>query len=101
MISGGAVIHVKSGHGANPYLEIPIPRSIKGWQKNWFYLKNHDSSPLPACTRGGPIPLTSWGEGAARKDLSKIQPLCDCLQHLWQVGLTGIHLLRTFLSHRI
>jgi hypothetical protein len=33
MIFGGAVIHVKSGHEAEPYLEIPIPRSMKGWQK--------------------------------------------------------------------
>jgi hypothetical protein len=30
MIPGHAVIHVKLGHGAGPYLEIPIPRSMKG-----------------------------------------------------------------------
>jgi hypothetical protein len=35
------------------------------------------------------------------KDLSKIQPLCECLQSLWQEGLTGIHLLWTFFSRRI
>jgi hypothetical protein len=33
-ISGGMVIHVKSGHRVDPYLEIPMPRSMKGWQKN-------------------------------------------------------------------
>jgi hypothetical protein len=32
-ISGGAVIHVKSGHGVDPYPGIPMPRSMKGWQK--------------------------------------------------------------------
>jgi hypothetical protein len=32
-ISRGIVIHVKSGHGVYLYLEIPMPRSIKGWQK--------------------------------------------------------------------
>jgi hypothetical protein len=31
IISGGVVIHVKSGHGADPYFEIPMPRSMKGW----------------------------------------------------------------------
>jgi hypothetical protein len=29
-ISRGVVIHVKSGHGVDPYLEIPMPRSMKG-----------------------------------------------------------------------
>jgi hypothetical protein len=33
MTSGGAVIHVKSGHRADPYLEIPMPKSMKGWRK--------------------------------------------------------------------
>jgi hypothetical protein len=26
----GMVIHVKSGYGVDPYLEIPIPRLMKG-----------------------------------------------------------------------
>jgi hypothetical protein len=30
---GGMVTHVKSGHGVDPYLEIPMPRSMKGWRK--------------------------------------------------------------------
>jgi hypothetical protein len=63
-ISGGAVIHVKSGHGEDPYLEIPMPRSVKGWWKKWFYQKNDDSTLLHAFTDGRLIPLISWGEGA-------------------------------------
>jgi hypothetical protein len=59
MTSGGAVIHVKSGHGADPYLEIPMPRSMKGWRKKWFYVKNDESAPLPAFTGDCPIPLAS------------------------------------------
>jgi hypothetical protein len=90
-ISGGAVIHVKSGHGVDPYLEIPIPRSMKGYWKRWFFLKNDDSTPLPAFSDGRPVPLTSWGEGATRKDLSRIQTLCENLQQLWREGLTGVH----------
>jgi hypothetical protein len=31
IISKGMVIHVKAGHGVDPYLEIPMPRSMKGW----------------------------------------------------------------------
>jgi hypothetical protein len=29
-ISGGLVIHVKVGHGVDPYLEIPMPRLMEG-----------------------------------------------------------------------
>jgi hypothetical protein len=53
------VIHVKLGHGVDPYLEIPMPRSMKGWLKKWFYLKNDDSTPLLVFTGGCPVPLPS------------------------------------------
>jgi hypothetical protein len=73
-IYSGAVIHVKSGHKAYPYLQIPMPSSISGWRKKWFYMKNDDFAPLPAFTGGQPIPLTSWGERAAGKDVRKYNP---------------------------
>jgi hypothetical protein len=47
-IFGGVVIHVNAGHAVYPYLEIPMPRSMKGWWKKLFYLKNDYSAPLPA-----------------------------------------------------
>jgi hypothetical protein len=59
MISEDVVIHVKVGHGVDPYLEFPTPRSMKGWQKKWFYLRNDASTLLPAFTVGRPIPLPS------------------------------------------
>jgi hypothetical protein len=101
MIFWGAIIHVKSGHGVDPYLEMPMLKAMKGWRKKWFYLKNDDSAPLLVFTNGQPVPLPSWGEGAAGKDHGKIQPLCEYLQQLWQEGSTEIHLLRTFFSGQI
>jgi hypothetical protein len=100
-ISGGAVIHVKAGHGVDPYLKIPMPRSMNGWRKKWFYLKNDAPSPLPVFTDGCPIPLPSWGEGVASKDLGMLQPFRENLQQLWQDGLTRVHLLQTFFIHWI
>jgi hypothetical protein len=35
-VSEGTVIHVKFEHGANPYFDIPMPRSMKRWQKSGF-----------------------------------------------------------------
>jgi hypothetical protein len=78
-----------------------MPRSMKGWRKKWFYLRTDASALLPAFTSGRPIPLPSWGDGVARKDLSKLQPLSENLQQLRQEGLTGMHLLRIFFSCRI
>jgi hypothetical protein len=57
--SGSVVIHVKLGYREYPYLEIPMPTSMKGWRKKWFYLKNDDSAPLLAFTSGHPVPLAS------------------------------------------
>jgi hypothetical protein len=33
MIVRGTIIYVKSRHRVDPYLEIPMPRSMKGWWK--------------------------------------------------------------------
>jgi hypothetical protein len=101
MIYGGAVIHVKAGHRVDPYLEIPMPISMKGWWKKWFYLTNDISAMLPMFTSGRPIPLPSWGNGVARKDLNNLQPLCKNLQQLRQEELTRMHLLWAFFSHQI
>jgi hypothetical protein len=55
----GVVIHVKVGHRLVPYLEILMPRSMKGWRKKWFHLRNDASVPLPAFTGGRHVPLPS------------------------------------------
>jgi hypothetical protein len=72
----------KSGHGVDPYFNIPIPRSMKGWQKMWFYLRNDADVPLPAFTNHHPIPLPTWGYMVARKVLDKLHPMHEVLQQL-------------------
>jgi hypothetical protein len=76
-ISGGMPIHVESGHGVEPYPKIPMPRSMKGWRKKWFYLRNYASAVLPMFTGSRPVPLPSCGDGVAMKYLDKLQPLCE------------------------
>jgi hypothetical protein len=71
-ISRGSVLHVKSRHGVDLYFDILMPKSMKGWWKKWFYLRNDASTLHPAFTYSCPIPLPSWGNGVARRDLSKL-----------------------------
>jgi hypothetical protein len=54
------------------------------------------SALLHAFTSSHPAPLPSFGDGVARKNLNKLQPLREALQQLRQEGLTKVHLLRTF-----
>jgi hypothetical protein len=46
VVVGGAHIHVKSGHGIDPYFNLPMPESVNGWQKMWFFLRNATAAPL-------------------------------------------------------
>jgi hypothetical protein len=59
IVFGGAVIHVKSRHGVDPYFDIPMSRLMKGWWKKWFYSRNDASTSLPEFTDSRPIPLPS------------------------------------------
>jgi hypothetical protein len=38
-------------------------------------LKNDASAPLLTFFGGRPVPLSTWGDGVARKDLGRLQPL--------------------------
>jgi hypothetical protein len=78
----GMVIHVKSKHGVDPYFNIDMPRSMKGWRKKWFFLRNNASVPLPPFNGSHPVPLPSRGDGVTRRDLGKLQPMHEALQQL-------------------
>jgi hypothetical protein len=48
---------LRCGHRVDPYLEIPMPMLMKGWQKKWFYLNNDAFALLLEFTDRHPIPL--------------------------------------------
>jgi hypothetical protein len=90
MTTGDAVIHVKSGHRADPYLEIPMPRSMKGWRKKWFYLKNDDFAPLPVFTIGRSVPLASWRKGWLGRTLARYNPYVSTFSSCGMRGRPGL-----------
>jgi hypothetical protein len=74
-ISGGGgcvVIHIMSGQGVNSYFDIHMPKSINGWQKQWFYLRNDADALLPVFTGNRPTPHHNWRYGVAKNDLDKL-----------------------------
>jgi hypothetical protein len=64
-------MHAKSGHGVDPYFNIPMPKSIKRLWKKWFYLRNDTDMPLLVFTGNHPISQPNWGHMVAKKDLGK------------------------------
>jgi hypothetical protein len=73
-VSSTEVVHVKSGHAVDPYFDIPMPRSMEGWRKMWFYLRNDASAPLLVFTGSHPVPLPSWGDGVLRRASTSCSP---------------------------
>jgi hypothetical protein len=83
--SGGAVIHVKLGHGVDPYLEILIPGSIKGGEE-MVLPKKMMIPPLSVFTGGHTVPLPSRGEGQLGRTLATDQP---CVSTFSSYGRRG------------
>jgi hypothetical protein len=81
-VSRVTFIHVKSRHGVDPYLKIPMPRLMKRWRNKWFYLRNDASAPLPVFTSSRSFPLPSWGmEWLGRTSASctpRVRPFSSC-----------------------
>jgi hypothetical protein len=93
VVSGGMDIHVKSRHDVDPYFDLPMPRFVKRWHITWFFLRNDVAAPLPVLMGNCPVPHPNWEYKVAKKDLHKLQPLCELVQQLQQEGLTNVHLL--------
>jgi hypothetical protein len=55
-ILGVMVVHINSGHAIEPYFDIPMLKSMKGWWKKWFYSRNNVDSTFPVFTGNRPIP---------------------------------------------
>jgi hypothetical protein len=54
-ISGAVVIHARFRQGANPYFDIPMPKLMKEWQKEWFYVRNDADVLLPTLIGNHPV----------------------------------------------
>jgi hypothetical protein len=81
-VFGGVDIHVKSGHGVDPFFDLPMHRSMNRWWKMWFFLRNDAAAPLPVLIGNHPIPQPNCEYEVAKMDLNKLQPLREVVQQL-------------------
>jgi hypothetical protein len=63
--------------------------SNKGWQRQWFYLRNDDGRLPPFSQRVVTAAGSNWRWGATREKQEKLQPLLEALQRLRDGGLTA------------
>jgi hypothetical protein len=60
MVLGGVKIQVKSGHGIDPYIDLPMYESTHRWWKIWFFLRNDVAALLHLFMGNRPVPQPNW-----------------------------------------
>jgi hypothetical protein len=83
---GSVDIFIISGHRVDPYLRLPMPGPPDEWQKVWFFLRNDVYTLLPMFTGSHLVPQPNWWYSVAKKDLHRLQPLCEVVQRLLPGG---------------
>jgi hypothetical protein len=97
-ILGGADIYVKSEYGVNPDFHLPMSKSMDGWRKVWFFLRNNTDVPLTVFMGSCPVPNptrgTEWPGGTS----TSYNSCARSFNSYGQRGLTGVNLMQTFFS---
>jgi hypothetical protein len=94
-------LFIRSGSGVDPYFRLLMSDPQVGWKKVWFFLMNDIDALHPVVTCSCPVPQPKWGYGVAQRDIRRLQPLRDFVQHMLRSGLMGVDLLWTFVGRRI
>jgi hypothetical protein len=58
-------IFIRSNHGFDPYIHLPVTGPPDGWRIVWFFLRNDVGAPLPVCTGSRLVSQPCWGYGVA------------------------------------
>ena len=86
--AGGCTLQLRPGR-AQQYIPASLVSSNKGWQNQWFYLRNNDGMLPPFSQRLVTAAGTNWSWGATRKRQEKLQPIMQALQKLRDASLTA------------
>jgi hypothetical protein len=100
MRAGGCILRLRQAR-AQQYILAILASSNKGWQRQWFYLRN-DEGRLPSFSqRVVTTADTNWRYGAPRERQKNLQPLLAALQELWDGGLTAAGVVAAIHHRRV
>jgi hypothetical protein len=71
---GGCTLQLRSGR-AQQYIPASLVSSNKGWQNQWFYLRNDGGMLPPFSQRVVTAAGNNWRWGATRENQEKLQPI--------------------------
>jgi hypothetical protein len=80
-------------------MAITTMKSNKGWHSWWFYIKNHDTAPLPLFTgRTIMVAPLVWSWWHVDKERKRLTLLLGTIVHLKGHGLYGTSVIRAYYS---
>jgi hypothetical protein len=83
------------------YIPAILVSSNKGWQRRWFYLRNHDGRLPSFSQRVVTAAGSNWRWGPTREKHEKLQPLLEALQRLRDGGLTAAGVVAAIHRRRV
>jgi hypothetical protein len=98
--AGGCTLQLRPGL-MQQYIHATLVSSNKGWQRQWFYLRNDDGRLPSFSQRVVTVVGTNWRWGATREKQEKLQPLLDALQKLRDDGLTAAGVVAVIHRRRV
>jgi hypothetical protein len=98
--AGGCTLQLRPGR-LQQYIPATLVSSNKGWQRQWFYLRNDDERLPSFSQRVVTATGTNWRWGATREKQEKLQPLLDALQKLRDDGLTAAGVVAAIHRRRV
>jgi hypothetical protein len=98
--AGGCTLQLRPGR-AQLYIPAILVSSNKGWQRQWFYLRNNDGRLPSFSQRVVTATGSNWRWGATRKKQEKLHPLLEALQRLRDGGLTAAGVVAAIHRRRV
>jgi hypothetical protein len=98
--AGGCILPLRQAR-AQLYIPAILASSNKGWQRQWFYLRNDDGRLPSFSQRVVTTSGTNWRYGAPRERQKNLQPLLEALQLLRNGGLTAAGVVAAIHRRRV
>ena len=76
--AGGCILQLRQAR-AQQYIPAILVSSNKGWQRQWFYLRNDDGRLPSFSQRVVTAAGINWRWGATRENQEKLQPILHAL----------------------